>query len=93
MVVLCAYVRAACLEALAAGELHEAGYITDDGKKWAALLKDSQRAVSTFGRALKLTPASRSPQQTSLPAPSPLSYYARMQASDDELDRDEQPAN
>jgi hypothetical protein len=45
------------LEETASGELSAAGYISD-GKvsPWSSILKDAQRAVSTYSRLLKLNP-------------------------------------
>jgi hypothetical protein len=72
---LCAYVRACVDEEVASAELRAAGYVSGDRPSpWLSILKEATRRMTTFARALKLSPASRQ----SSPSEPDISYYERM---------------
>ncbi len=78
LTVLGAFCRAAVMEKVAAGELTAGGYVIDNKPSpWASILKDAQRAVSTFSRLLRLNPVGRNPAKPEPEAES-MSYYDKM---------------
>jgi phage terminase small subunit len=86
--VLCAYVRAVCLERTASAELQASGYLVDNKPSgWFSILAQSARSVTVLSSKLRLNPLSRA--APSLEPEQPISYYERQRMIEGR--RDDEP--